>query len=114
MRGCSMRARCSTLADGDAAGAAALALRAAERADAVHAPVPAARCRTLAGVALAQAGDSEQAVRLLAGAQRELAACEANRYRDEAARQLRRLGRRVAARQRRSGARTGPRRAQRS
>ena len=38
------------------------------------APVPAARCRTLAGVALAQAGDSEQAVRLLTGAQRALAA----------------------------------------
>ena len=90
-----------TLADRDAAGAAALALRAAERAEAVHAPVPAARCRTLAGVALAEAGDSEQAVRLLAGAQRALAACEANRYRDEAARQLRRLGQRVTGRQRR-------------
>ena len=91
------------LADGDAAEAAALALRAAERAEAVHAPVPAARCRTLAGVALAQAGDSEQAVRLLTGAQRALAACEANRYRDEAARHLRRLGQRVSARQRRFG-----------
>ena len=50
-----------------------------------------------------EAGDSEQAVRLLTRAQRELAACEANRYRDEAARQLRRLGRRVSARQRRFG-----------
>ena len=90
-----------TLADGDAAKAAALALRAAERAEAVHAPVPAARCRTLAGVALAQAGDSEQAVRLLTAAQRALAACEANRHRDEAALHLRRLGQRVSARQRR-------------
>jgi DNA-binding NarL/FixJ family response regulator len=39
----------------------------------------------------------------LTRAQRDLAACEANRYRDEAARQLRRLGRRVSARQRRAG-----------
>jgi len=92
-----------TLADGDADGAAALAQRAAERADAVHAPVPAARCRTLAGIALAQAGERERAARLLTRAQRELAACEAARYRDEAARELRRLGRRVTARQRRAG-----------
>ena len=69
--------------------------------------MPAARCRTLAGAALAEAGDSEQAVRLLTGAQRALAACEANRYRDEAARHLRRLGRRVTARQRRFGQRPG-------
>ena len=102
------------LADGDAAEAAALALRAAERAEEVHAPVPAARCRTLAGAALAQAGDGEEAVRLLTAAQRALAACEANRYRDEAARHLRRLGQRVTARQRRFGAGPGPRRAQRA
>ena len=92
-----------TLADGDAAEAARLALTAADRADAVRAPVPAARCRTLAGIALAQAGDVEQAIRLLTRAQRDLAAYEANRYRDEAARELRRLGRRVGARQRRAG-----------
>jgi DNA-binding CsgD family transcriptional regulator len=91
------------LAGGDPADAAALALLGAERADAVQAPVPAARCRTLAGVALAQAGDSEQAVRVLSAAQRALAACEANRHRDEAARHLRRLGQRVSARQRRFG-----------
>ena len=72
-----------TLADGDAAAAAQMAFEAIERADAVHAPVPAARCRTLAGVALAQAGDLEEAVRLLTRAQRDLAACEANRHRDE-------------------------------
>jgi DNA-binding CsgD family transcriptional regulator len=96
-----------TLTDGDAAEAAALALRAAERAEEVRAPVPAARCRMLAGAALAQAGDGEGAVRLLTGAQRALASCEANRYRDEAARHLRRLGQRVSARQRRFGARPG-------
>ena len=93
----------STLADGDAAEAARLALTAADRADVVRAPVPAARCRTLAGIAFAQAGDVEQAIRLLTRAQRDLAAHEANRYRDEAARELRRLGRRVGARQRRAG-----------
>jgi DNA-binding NarL/FixJ family response regulator len=91
------------LAEGRAPDAAELALRAAEQADTVSAPVPAARCRLLAGVALAQDGDTEQAVRLLTTAQRSLAACEANRHRDEAARHLRRLGRRVTARQRRFG-----------
>jgi DNA-binding NarL/FixJ family response regulator len=96
-----------TLARGDAAEAARLAMTAAERADAVHAPVPAARCRTLAGIALAQTGDVEPAVWLLNRAQRDLAAHEANRYRDEAARELRRLGRRVGARQRRAGGRGG-------
>ena len=95
------------LADGDAAEAAALALRAAARAEEVHAPVPAARCRMLAGAALAEAGEGEDAVRLLSAAQRALASCEANRYRDEAARHLRRLGRRVSARQRRFGQRPG-------
>ena len=50
---------------GDAPGAAALAEQAAERAEAVAAPVPAARCRTLAGVALDAAGDRERAVELL-------------------------------------------------
>jgi DNA-binding CsgD family transcriptional regulator len=86
---------------GDAPGAARLALEAAERAEAVAAPVPAARCRTLAGVALAEGGERERAVELLGRSERELAVCEAHRYRDEAARQLRRLGLRVGARQRR-------------
>jgi DNA-binding NarL/FixJ family response regulator len=98
-----LHARALLALDGDPADAAVLALQAAERAEAVQSPVPAARCRTLAGVALAQAGDSEQAVRLLTAAQRALAACEANRHRDEAARHLRRLGQRVSARQRRFG-----------
>ncbi|HEX5923318.1 MAG TPA: AAA family ATPase [Baekduia sp.] len=92
-----------TLADGDATGAAELALRAAQRADTVQVPVPAARCRTLAGIALATAGQRQQAVRLLTRAEAELAACDASRFRDEAARELRRLGQRVATRQRRTG-----------
>ena len=93
------------LAGGDAAAAVPLALQAAGRADAVASPVPAARCRALAGVASAEAGDGEAANRLLARAEDELAACGAERYRDEAARALRRLGHRVSARARRQDGR---------
>jgi DNA-binding CsgD family transcriptional regulator len=91
------------LAGGDAVAAADLALEAAERAESVDAPLPAARCRTLAGEALAAAGRREDGVRELQRAEAELSALGAERYRDEAARQLRRLGQRVAARQRRGG-----------
>jgi DNA-binding CsgD family transcriptional regulator len=88
---------------GDARGAARLGLEAAARAESVRAPIAAARCRTLAGSALAAAGDADEAIRHLARAEEELAAVGASRYRDEAARELRRLGRRVPARQRRGG-----------
>ena len=88
--------------DEDPAAAAALALDAAGRAEAVDAPLPAARCRTLAGVALAAAGRRDEGVRELTRAESELAGLGAARYRDEAARELRRLGERVSARQRRS------------
>ena len=81
-----------------------LALRAAERAESVDAPLAAARCRTLAGEALAAAGRRDDGVReLLRAPRRELSALGAARYRDEAARELRRLGERVTARQRRGG-----------
>ena len=83
--------------------AADLALRAAERAESVDAPLPAARCRTLAGEALAAAGRRDDGVRELLRAEEELSALGAARYRDEAARELRRLGERVTARQRRGG-----------
>jgi ATP/maltotriose-dependent transcriptional regulator MalT len=90
------------LEDGDP-GAAELALEAVERAQAVEAPIFAARCRTLAGVALAAAGRRDEGIRELTRAEAELSAVGAARYRDEAARELRRLGRRVTARQRRGG-----------
>ncbi len=90
------------LAAGDAAAATDLAQRAAERAESVGAPLPAARCRTLAGEALAAAGRREDGVRELLRAEEELSALGAARYRDEAARELRRLGERVSARQRRA------------
>ncbi len=64
--------------------------------------MPAARCRALAGVALAAAGDREAGVRLLVRAEAELAACHAERHRDEVARDLRRLGHRVTTRRRRA------------
>ncbi|HEY7073974.1 MAG TPA: AAA family ATPase [Solirubrobacteraceae bacterium] len=91
------------LAGGDPEAAAALALEGAAAAEAVDAPLPAARCRTLAGEALAAAGRREDAVRELQRAETELSALGAARYRDEAARELRRLGERVTARQRRGG-----------
>ena len=101
--GCCTRAPRSRMAAGDPAAAAELALDAAERAESVDAPLPAARCRTLAGEALAAAGRRDDGVRELQRAETELSALGAARYRDEAARELRRLGERVAARQRRGG-----------
>ena len=82
--------------------AAKLALDAAARAESVDAPLPAARCRTLAGVALAAAGRRDEGVAELTRAESELSQLGAARHRDEAARELRRLGERVSARQRRS------------
>jgi DNA-binding CsgD family transcriptional regulator len=91
------------LSAGDAKTAGVLALEAAELAGSVDAPLAAARCRTLAGVALAQAGEREQGLRQLTEAEAELSDLGAARHRDEAARELRRLGQRVPARQRRGG-----------
>ncbi len=88
---------------GDPEGAVRLAFEAIERGEAVEAPLTAARCRTLAGVALAAAGRREEGVRELTRAEAELSALGAARHRDEAARELRRLGERVTARQRRRG-----------
>jgi DNA-binding NarL/FixJ family response regulator len=79
----------------------AAATRAAELADSVGAVIQAARARMLAGRAVA-ASDPAAAVALLERAESELAACGALRLRDEAARELRRLGRRAGARRRRA------------
>jgi DNA-binding NarL/FixJ family response regulator len=92
---------------GAPADAARLARRGAERADAVGAVVHAARLRALAGRALGSAGERDAAVAELARAEEEFAACGAHRLRDEAARELRRLGVRVTARQRRRAGGTG-------
>ena len=88
---------------GDAEAAAEVALEAAAHGEAVEAPLTAARCRTLAGIALAAAGRRDDGVRELTRAEAELSQIGAARHRDEAARELRRLGERVSARQRRGG-----------
>ena len=89
---------------GEAALAAERALASAALADEVGAPVEAALSRILAGRALAQAGEPEHAAAELQHAARELATRGALRYRDEAERELRKLGRTVY---RRSNAGTG-------
>jgi DNA-binding NarL/FixJ family response regulator len=58
-------------------------------------PVEAALSRTLAGRALAQAGEPESAVLELEQAAEALHACGARRYRDAADHELRRLGRHI-------------------
>jgi DNA-binding NarL/FixJ family response regulator len=90
------------LHDGDAARAAALALRSAAAADEVEAPIEAALSRTLAGQALARAGEPARAITELERSATELHACGAVRYRDKAERELGMLGHR-AHRRTRSG-----------
>ena len=89
------------LAAGDAAGAAEHALASAAAAAEVGAVAEAALSRTLAGRALAAAGEPGRAVEQLERAAAELEACGALRYRDEAERELGRLGRRRHRRTRR-------------
>jgi DNA-binding NarL/FixJ family response regulator/tetratricopeptide (TPR) repeat protein len=92
------------LASGDGAGAAELALDAAATAEKVGARIVASRSRTLAGRALAAAGQNSEAIINLEHAEADLRACGAVRYADETARQLRRLGRRVTRIRRRGDA----------
>ena len=98
------RARAAVLlATGDARAAAAQAMEAAAAADEIDARIDAARSRTLAGRALHAAGERDQAIAVLTEAAAALDECGAVRYRDEAERELRRLGRRDH--RRRGGAR---------
>jgi DNA-binding NarL/FixJ family response regulator len=83
------------LARGDDAKAAEAAIASAERAADAGAPIEAALSRTLAGRALAQAGDPERAASELEQAAAVLDGCGAQRYRDGAERELRKLGRAV-------------------
>jgi len=73
---------------GDVAEAADRALAAAVAADEAGAPIEAALSRTLAGRALAQAGERERPATELLRAAREFEARGALRYRDEAEREL--------------------------
>lgn len=82
------------LAAGDSGTATDSALAAAVAADEIGAPIDGARARTLAGRALAAAGEPELAVTQLEGAVEVLMRCGARRYREEAEHELRKLGRR--------------------
>jgi len=85
--------------------AAELALTAADALESVSAFADAARARELAGRALAQAGEPDSAVVEFERAAAAFDSFGALRYRDQAERELRKLGRRV---RRRSGPTGGP------
>jgi DNA-binding CsgD family transcriptional regulator len=82
------------LARGDSKKAAGTALRGAEAAHEVGAPLWEGRCRTVAGEALAAEGKSDEALAELRRAADDLDARGAAGYRDAALRILRRLGER--------------------
>jgi DNA-binding NarL/FixJ family response regulator len=79
---------------GDPRLAARWALASADAAQRVGAPIESALSRTLAGRALAAAGERERAVAELQAAAAALDACGALRFRDGAERELGKLGRR--------------------
>ena len=79
---------------GDADDAIERALASADAAEDVGAPIESALSRTLAGRALAQAGQSERAVAELQRAAATFDACGALRFRESAERELGKLGQR--------------------
>jgi DNA-binding CsgD family transcriptional regulator len=85
---------------GDPARAAEVALGSAAAAEDVGAPIEAALSRTLAGRALAEAGEGDAAAAELQRAAADLDACGAVRYRNEAERELGKLGHRTYRRTR--------------
>jgi DNA-binding CsgD family transcriptional regulator len=95
-RGWALRAQAAVaLDDGDARDAAELALSSAAELDAHGACVERSRSLTVAGRALAAAGERERARDVLVQAAEELDRRGAVRYRDAAERELRRLGHRI-------------------
>jgi len=93
------RARAAVLlARGDPGSAADLASSSAARLGVAANPIEQARSRVLAGRALAAAGRTVQAIAELEHAEVELARWGAEGYRQQAARELRRLGRRAPRR----------------
>jgi DNA-binding NarL/FixJ family response regulator len=84
--------------DGDASAAAKLALRSAKDAKGAGARADAARSLALAGKALAASGEKTKAVKALREAESELDECGALRDRNDARRELRRLGARAEPR----------------
>ena len=89
---------------GEPAAAAERALASAAEAEGAGAVVEAALSRTLAGQALAQAGENGRAASELERAAAEFAASGAPRYRDAAERELRKLGRHIHRRTRKGAA----------
>ncbi len=85
---------------GDAVRATECALTSASAADGVGAPIEAAISRIVAGRALARAGQLGRAVAELQRAAETLDACGALRFRDEAERELGKLGHRIHRRSR--------------
>jgi DNA-binding CsgD family transcriptional regulator len=93
------RARAALLLHrGDAQAAITAALDAADMASRAHAPIEAARGRTIAGRALAAAGRRPEAIDALESANEQLIGCHAFFHADQAGRELRKLGRAVARR----------------
>ena len=88
------------LDEGEPASAAGQALAAAAAFEAVAALFDAARARELAGRALAEAGDAERAAAELERAAAAFDSFGSLRYRDQAERELRKLGRRIHRRTR--------------
>jgi DNA-binding NarL/FixJ family response regulator/tetratricopeptide (TPR) repeat protein len=88
------------LSAGDPGRAAERALASAAAADKAGAPIEAALSRIAAGRALGQTGQAERAVAELQRAAAQLDACGAVRYRNEAERELGKLGHRVHRRTR--------------
>jgi len=86
------------LGAGEPAAAAELAARSAAAADGAGATVESGLSRTVAGRALAAAGERDRAAAELVLAADALERCGAVRYRDEAERELRRLGVRTSRR----------------
>jgi ATP/maltotriose-dependent transcriptional regulator MalT len=86
------------LASGDAAGAAEAARASVAAGEEIGAALQVAYARSLLGRALAAAGDRPGAIGALRDAERELSACGSVRMRDEARRELRRLGARAEPR----------------
>jgi ATP/maltotriose-dependent transcriptional regulator MalT len=81
----------------DHPGAIPVALASVAAAQQGGAPVEEGRARILAGIAMAGAGRRSDGIAELLRARGQLDALGANRYRDQATRELRRLGRRVTA-----------------
>jgi len=93
------RARAAVLlATGDPRRAVDLARSSAQLLGAAGNPIEQARSHILTGQALAAAGDSQRAVATLRATEAELAAWGAEGYRQQAARELRRLGQRTPRR----------------